>query len=142
MKKIPLTATDDEILGVVREWAAALANSDYEAAFALTDQDPYHQWTPELIKAVIQGYGLPEPRRDGQVFRVTPMDSAKGGAQPRHAVEYFDVPRFIEGTDQMVIGEVWFDLPVNGEWSDLTANFEVRRDKTGILLVLNEIHVF
>lgn len=38
-------------------------------------------------------------------------------------------------------GRVYFDLPLNGEWSDLTAIFRLEHDKENLLLVLEEIHV-
>jgi hypothetical protein len=142
MITLPANATDEEILDVVRKWASALARQDYEAAFAMTTHDPYYRWTPDLIKAVIQGYGLPEPRWDGKIFQVTPIETAVGGPPPRHEVEYFEQPRPISETGQMAVGEVWFDLPLNGEWSDLTATFEICRSNDCTVLILNEIHVF
>lgn len=138
---LPLNALEEQILEVARKWTDALSREDYEAAFAMTDHNPYYEWTPELMKAVVQGYGLPDPRRDGKIFRVTPIESASGHL-PLHEVTYFEEPRLVNDTGQMVIGEVWFDLPLNGEWSDLTATFEIRRNKEHIVLVLNEIHVF
>ncbi|MBT3378971.1 MAG: hypothetical protein HN742_38180 [Lentisphaerae bacterium] len=141
MMMLPANATDERMLDLVRDWVDALVKEDYEAAFAMTAHDPYYKWTPVLMQSVIHGYGLPEPRGDGKVFRVTPMDSASG-QRPRHEVEYFDEPRPVTDTDQSVVGEVWFDLPLNGEWSDLTATFQVRRSTNYTVLVLNEIHVF
>ncbi|KMW57419.1 hypothetical protein AIOL_002383 [Candidatus Rhodobacter oscarellae] len=35
-----------------------------------------------------------------------------------------------------------FDLPLDGEWSDLTATFEVMQVKEQFVLVLQDIHVF
>lgn len=142
MKLLPLNANDHEILDIAKEWVAALAKEDYQTAFDLTGHDPYYRWTPALIKSVINGYGLPEPRRDGKVFRITPIEEAKGEITPLHKVEYFEDPEDIEETGETAIGEVWFDLPLNGEWSDLTATFQIRRNKQNILLVLNDIHVF
>lgn len=144
MITLPANATDKEILEVARKWAAVLARQDYDAAFAMTAHDPYFRWTPDLIKAVIQGYGLPEPRWDGKIFRVTPIESAVGGPPPppRHEVKYYEQPHPISETDQMAVGEVWFDLPLNGEWSDLTVTFKICRSEDRTVLVLNEIHVF
>ncbi len=142
MITLSANATDEEILDVARKWTAALARQDYDEAFAMTAHDPYYQWAPDLIKAVIQGYGLPEPRSDGKIFRVTPIESAAGGPPPCHEVEYFEQPRPISDTDLLAVGEVWFDLPLNGEWSDLTATFKICRSDDCTVLVLNDIHVF
>jgi len=56
---------------------------------------------------------------------------------PRHEVERFDSP-----TPAGDIGEVWFDLPLNGVWSDLTATFAIYPLEDKIVLALNQIHVF
>jgi hypothetical protein len=34
-----------------------------------------------------------------------------------------------------------YDLPLNGEWSDLTAQFEFLRRSDGYAVVLHDIHV-
>jgi len=34
-----------------------------------------------------------------------------------------------------------YDIPLNGEWSDLTAQFEFRKRGTGYAVVLHDIHV-
>ncbi len=36
---------------------------------------------------------------------------------------------------------MWFDLPVNGEWSDLTATFQILRHGDALVLQLEDIHV-
>jgi hypothetical protein len=40
------------------------------------------------------------------------------------------------------VGEVWFDLPLDGSWSDLTATFDLQERGGALVLVLQEIHVF
>ena len=56
---VPLTATrlsasasDQEILGVARDWARALAAQDYERAHGMTAHDPYYGWSASLIRQV------------------------------------------------------------------------------------------
>ncbi|GAA4650403.1 hypothetical protein GCM10023116_26860 [Kistimonas scapharcae] len=39
------------------------------------------------------------------------------------------------------LGFVYYELPLNGEWSDLTANFRIERKGKDRYLVLEEIHV-
>jgi hypothetical protein len=128
-----LSATDDEIRDVVDRWVTLLAQEDYERAFALTRHDAYFGWTPKLIESVINGYGLPEPHPSGEVFRVTDPKTAKGGPV-RAEVEREDGP---EGCR----GRVYYDLPLNGEWSDLTAIFRLEHDREQLVVVLEEIHV-
>lgn len=131
MKLIPKSASDDDILSIVREWTALLAQDDYEGAFKITRHDDYYQWTPELISTVIKNYGSIEPLEDGHVCQVTPIESATGDNSPRHEVDRTCDP-----------WKVWFDLPLDGEWSDLTATFSVFQDDVSLGLVLNEIHIF
>ena len=86
------------------------------------------------MRLVVQGYGLPEPHRSGDVFVVTSRASALGGP-PQRVVEREIVP-----PDSLA--EVWYDLPLNGRWSDLTATFRVELRTNGSAVVLQEIHVF
>ena len=74
------------------------------------------------------------------VVHVAP-ESAVGGPRPRHEVDRWESPRDL-GDGRLAIGQVWFDLPLDGEWSDLTATFEIQRAVGGVQLVLNDIHVF
>jgi hypothetical protein len=126
--------SDDEILRFVESWIDDLARRDYQAAFDKTAHDPYYQWTPDLMRMVIEGYGLPEPRRDRRVFHVTDRQTATG-KPPQRIVDRED-PR------PPSFAEVWYDLPLNGEWSDLTATFRVERHGQDSVVTLEQIHVF
>ncbi len=136
---LPADATDDAILQLVRDWVAALAAGDFDGAFAMTAHEAWG-WTPTLIREVIAGYGLPEPAQDGLVHVVTPIDSCCGGPSPRFRVRRFDKPKVLGG-GVATIGDVHFDLPLDGEWSDLTAIFWIERNADGVYLVLDQIHV-
>ena len=140
MKTLPASATDEQILQIARDWAEALAREDYEAAYNMTGHDPYYHWTPDLIRTVVRNYGGVEPLGDGSTCRVTPLDSAQGGPTPRHIVERRS--DFARATGAQEVGSVWFDLPLDGEWSDLTVTFRIFREDDELHLVLNEIHVF
>jgi len=126
--------SDEAILHFVEAWIDDLAGGDYVAAFRRTEHDPYYQWTPDLMRSVVQGYGLPEPHRSGTVFTVTPRASALGGP-PQRIVDR-------DAVRPHSLAEVWYDLPLNGEWSDLTATFRVEPRGDGSAVVLQEIHVF
>ena len=93
---------------------------------------PSEGWTPELMRTVVRHYGFTEPRRDGCTFVVTPIAEAVGG-RPRPEQ---DVLRFGNGS-----GVVHFDLPLNGEWSDVTAIIEFEEQRDGLALRLVDIHV-
>jgi hypothetical protein len=128
MRTLPLHATDDEILEVARDVADLLATDRYDDALKLVDARGH--WTPALLRSVIRNYGSVEPRADGSAFRVTSLRDARGGPSPRHEVDR-----------QRGSVYVWFDLPLNGEWSDLTATFEATERDGGLILVLDDVHV-
>lgn len=131
----PVSAGDEDLLAATGQWAEALAAGQYDKAYEMTAHDPYYRWTPALIRQVIEGYGLPEPHPRGP-FQVTSPDHATG--EPR---EYI-VERYDEPSAAGAIGEVRFDLPLNGEWSDLTATLAIYPVQGRLVLCLNEIHVF
>lgn len=125
--------SDDEIYSFVDRWIATLAAGDYRMAFAMTDHDRYYGWSPELIQKSIEGYGLPESHPRGP-FRVTSAASAKGSLH-REVTRGDDVP-------SGVVACVCHDLPLNGEWSDLSVTFRFEHHENAVRAVLEEIHVF
>ena len=129
---LPSQPADSEILALVERWIDDLVAGDYERAFARTAHDPHYGWTPSLMESVIQGYGFPEPHQRGP-FRVTERTEAEG--RRRYEVERDETP-----PDVAVF--VSYSLPLNGEWSDLTATFRVEEKNTHAELILEEIHVF
>ena len=123
---------DDELMSAVETWVADLVLGDYSAAISRTDHDPYYGWTADLLRRVVEGYGLPEAHPRGP-FRVTdPLDAS---GRKRAAVDREAVP-------PGAIAVVEYDLPLNGEWSDLTATFRVELRGDAACLVLEEVHVF
>ena len=98
-----------------------------------TNHDPYYEWTPDLMKRVINGYGLPEPHPSGEIFKVTPIKEAKGDA-PKQEVDrgVFEDNR---------LGYAYYGLPLNGKWSGLTASFRLEKQGENLNVILEEIHV-
>lgn len=47
----------------------------------------------------------------------------------------------IELEGRLEIGYVWFDLPLNGFWSDLTTTLDLRVMNNQLVFELNDIHV-
>ncbi|NUP08842.1 MAG: hypothetical protein HOW73_22575 [Polyangiaceae bacterium] len=129
-----MNAPDAAILAAVEIWIDDLSRQDYDAAFARTEHDSYYRWSPPLIRRVIEGYGLQEPHPNGEVYRVSPRADAPGLPYTR-TVERMDLP-------PGHLAEVRYGLPLNGEWSDLTATFGVQLRPEHSVLVLWEIHVF
>jgi hypothetical protein len=129
MQHLPNDCSDEEILEVVDRWAALLEREDYSAAFACTDHVAESQWTPELIREVIQAYGEP-----GIARRVTVEGRPTDVSQRKEIVRRRNDAR-------RYIGYVWYDLNLNGFASDLTATFDLIETDQGLSVQLNDIHV-
>jgi hypothetical protein len=164
MKTLPLDASDEEILEAVREWVSLLIKERYAdaCAFLCNDNGP-HQWTPELIATLIENYGSHTSWHEGEIFKVTSLEGAQADP-PKHLPPRHDVHRWRDEDSEGVIwlfeggkkipihvsdlpvpndyiGYVWFDLPLNGYWSDLTATFDLCVLNDQLVLELNDIHV-
>ena len=124
---------DEEILCAVEAWIDDLSRGDFDSAYARTDHDRYYQWSPELMRSVIEGYGSPIFAEQKKKSSVTPRTLAMGGA-PRRVVDR-------DATPPNSLAYVEYRLPLDGVWSDLSAAFRVEPREGGSALVLEEIHV-
>jgi hypothetical protein len=142
--KLPLNSSYELLISAVEDWVNLLIEEEYQRAYYFTEQDPYYEWTPELIEKVINNYGVPEPDGSGLVYKVTSPSSAVLVDRLKYdsEVDYFDEPRLDDDGESEIIADIWYDLPLNGEWSDLTATFNVIKRKDFLTLQLQEIHVF
>lgn len=131
--RLDINSTDSEIFKFVENWIEALASESFSGAYDMVSHDPYYQWTPELIQRTIEGYGLPEPHPRGP-FSVTSPGSAAG--DPTREISRID------GVPPGAFATILHDLPLNGEWSDLSVSFRLENDGSGARAVLEEIHVF
>jgi hypothetical protein len=86
-------------------------------------------WTPELIRQVVKSYGDAVPTQ-----RVTLV------GKPTDITQRKEVTRW-EKNRMKGIGEVWYDLNIDGFASDLTATFWIVESGDGVTLRLNDIHV-
>ena len=140
MFSFPLNATDEQLLMAVDHWIGLLAEERYEEAFKLLYlNSPLDDgWSPDLIRALVQNYGISEPCRDGKVHRVTPIAQTSGGRpNPCRMVFRYDDDNGAKGLE----GYIHFDLPLDGEWSDVTASFDIWRIEDKLVLHLEDMHV-
>lgn len=95
--------------------------------------------TAHLLRTVISNYGSPEARRDGKVFRVTSILHE----QPSGDRYFYGVERYGDDPNRPkeYVGIVLYSLPLNGEWSDLTATFDLVLVDGELVLSLDCIHV-
>jgi hypothetical protein len=129
MKPLPLHISDNQLLDFIDEWVSLLEREDYEAAYHHTDHNQAMHWTPELIREVIKAYD--EGLSDQKV-------TLKGIATD--ITQHKEVNRSAN-SGKAYLGEIWYDLNINGKVSDLTATFDLRQTQEGIIVRLNDIHV-
>ena len=129
MTPLPLSVTDAELIAFIDRWAALLEREDYVTAFEFTDHVPEMRWTPELVREVLKSYGEARPDQ-----RVT-VDGVPTDISQRKRVDRW--PTNSNGC----FGEIWYDLNIDGEASDLTATFELKWADGGVTVHLNDIHV-
>jgi hypothetical protein len=141
--EIKSPATQIDLENAINAWLDLLSEEKYLDAYTFTLHDPYYQWTPKLLEEVINGYGLPYENDGSAKCKVTKWTLAVKDNTRNYYKEFnfFDKPIPNHRTDFVEIGDIYYDLPIDGEWSDLTATFKILQSKTFTTLELNEIHV-
>lgn len=129
MIPLPDDVSDADLIAYVDRWAALLEAEQYEAAFTWTDHDPSQGWTAQLIRDVIKAYG------DARHSQKVTLEGKPTDVSQRKNVTRWPSPR------RAGIGEVWYDLNIDGFASDLTATFWIVGTPRGLTLTLNDIHV-
>ncbi|MDP9076236.1 MAG: hypothetical protein M3O71_02335 [Bacteroidota bacterium] len=141
---LKLKSTDhEEIENAVILWIKLLSEEKYEEAYDLTMHDPYYQWTPVSLKRTINGYGSEEEIFEEE-YRVTAIETAVSESVDHKVykdIRLFDTP-LKHSPSFNIVGDVHYDLPLNGQWSDLIASFKILQYPDFVALQLNEIHVF
>lgn len=128
MTPLPATATDEELIAFIDEWAELLEQEDYEAAFAFTDHVPGTRWTPELIRDAIRSHGPADPDQRVTLHGV-PIETTQ-----RKEVDHWTT------SPNGCFGEVWYGLNIDGRATDLTATFVLQQVEGGIAVLLDDIH--
>jgi hypothetical protein len=135
MVLVPLAATDDELLAIVRSWIEVLAQGDYEKVFENLGYAMAWGMGAEAIRRDIEKYRSPELYPGVTEFRVTSWRSASGG-NPSPLVL---VRRYKHSERLPIVATIEVDLPLNGRWSDLEADFVVTAenasDTVGVLFL-------
>ena len=114
-----------------------MAVGDYEAfgsalGYSFGDGEP-----AECVRKAIKDYRSPELYPSEDSFSVTDWREAKGGnPKPRQEIIWY------EPNTPALAGAITIDLPLNGRWSDLQADFVLfdRDPDAGFELQLEEIY--
>jgi len=128
-------ASPNDLLAVIRDWFRLLAADRWDEAIGMLDEPNRYgiQWTPEGIRGA-----LDLTFRPGCRFRVThPEGPQFTDPDAASGLPHADVVAFDDGSGYSAD----HDVPLNGEWSDLTAQFEFLRRPNGLALVLHDLHV-
>jgi hypothetical protein len=142
MEPLPLDSSDEEIFAFARQWTNRLAAEDYAGAFGmLRHVAPYpgKSWvaTPEAVRAWVVNYGSDEPIPGEPECRVTAPDAA--GDMP---VEFLSLIREDPGRRYPGCrGRLDWPLPLDGEWSDLVASFDLVEADGGLAFALVALRV-
>ena len=128
-------APAQSIVSFVKGWMKLLAEGRFEEACALIDEPNVHGivWTPRLIQQTVKATFSSETRfykshPEGPIF-----------TDPFALEEQREI-KVVEFEDKS--GYAFdYDVPLNGEWSDLTAQFEFLKRSNGYAVVLHDLHV-
>jgi len=122
-----------QLIEFVRSWFALLARGAWEEALTLVDEPNTYgiRWTRESIGDLLQETFGPGTRFAMERGTPTFTDPGLAKGTPRHTFGKFDD------------GGFWLDhdVPVNGIYSDLTAQFEFLPRPEGFAVRLQDLHV-
>ena len=116
---VPRDADEHQVLDIVHEWIDVIAAENYETVFAeLGYSLAFGRPGGECVREAIESYRSPQYYPGVEEFVVTDWRKAQGGNRaPAKIVTWY------KPNSTGLSGAVAFDLPINGKWSDLTANF-------------------
>ncbi|HSK73554.1 MAG TPA: hypothetical protein VK892_17790 [Pyrinomonadaceae bacterium] len=135
MIKISPESPEKAILEFVKSWMKLLAENRLDEACVMIDEPNCYGivWTPELIIETVNETFSPdtifyEYFPEGPIF----TDPYKLPEQKnREVIEFVDKSGYV----------FEYDIPLNGEWSDLTAQFEFLKRENGYAVILHDLHV-
>lgn len=148
MKTLSIDSSDEEIKDLVIEWNELLAAEKYEEALSMFPSDKLEvEWTPELLEQAVYGYGVVGYTREEIKEMFGPEDykvtSIFDNKEKNKIINSIEVSRDWNFKDENIIGMVHYDcVPLNGELSDLTARFHIRKIyDNNVTLEFLDLHV-
>ena len=124
-----------ELLAFIRSWFRLLASDKWLEACGLLDRPNCYglQWTPDDIRSALDMTYGPECR----FRRIHPEGPQFTDPDTTSGILHANVVAISDGTGY----SAEHDVPLNGEWSDLTAQFEFLRTTDGLAIVLHDLHI-
>jgi hypothetical protein len=118
---VPRYATDSQLLEIAGNWIDLLAKQEYETVASAPGYAVAYSKPPaECIRREIRQYHSSTFFPGVDDFRVTEIAQAIGGnPQPRKIVTRY------KPNSTRLCAAIDYDLPLNGKWSDLCANFVI-----------------
>jgi hypothetical protein len=121
-----------ELVQFARSWFRMLARGDWESALASIDEPNMYgiRWTKEdIVQLLHDTYGPGSLVQTAAPTAFSDPDTASG--TERYTVDELDA------------GGFWldYDVPLNGEFSDLTAQFEFHPRSSRYAVILHDLHV-
>jgi hypothetical protein len=126
------SATEDEIRAAVVAWSELLAQEKHAEALAMflqTREAIGYGWTPEFLRHLISNYGCYRPGVDSSEHREVTSLFAQPDPE-KYIADAIEVDREnLYGRDpEQYVGMVHYNnVPLDGEPSDLTARFHIKR---------------
>ena len=128
-------APEKSILDFVKQWMKLLADDRFDEACALLEHPNSYGvvWTPNLIKEIVHDTFSPDTHfykfhPEGPIFTDPYELEEQRNIEP---IELNDGSGYAFD----------YDVPLNGGWSDLTAQFEILKKPNGYVVFLDDLHV-
>jgi hypothetical protein len=151
METLPLTATDEEIFDFACRWTQLLVDEDYQAAFDMLCYVPRTQKFKQPgesafsnateLETYIVNYGYHEPIPGESTYKVTPIETAypawPGVLQSHRRLIRHELNHLYPGQ----LGWLDWDLPLNGEWSDLQASLDMMQQDGRLVFILTSLRI-
>ena len=126
MVQVSLSEDDEHILQIVRYWLDVLAVEDYERVFENLGYAMAYGEGASAIRRDIEKYRSAKFYSGVSKFRVTDWRAAVGGNPKPNVL----IRRYKYNENLPIMISIELDLPLNGRWSDLEADFIVTVDKS------------
>ncbi len=128
-------APAQSIVLFVKGWIKLLAEGRFEEACAIVDEPNKYgiTWTPGLIQETVNATFSPETR----FFKSHPEGPTFTDPFELEEQREIEVVAFDDESGYAFD----YDVPLNGEWSDLTAQFEFLKRPNGYAVVLHDLHM-